>query len=89
MNLYRRFLVVCAAVIFPRWACAHPGHDHGDIPAVIRHPFAGADHLLIAAAVFFVMGATIIIGARWLAAVRYPRWIGATLVVAGVGLTLI
>ena len=89
MKPYRRLLAACSALIFPLLAGAHPGHDHSDIPSVIRHPFAGVDHLLIAAAAFLVMGTAMVVGARLFAAARCVRWLGVTFVVAGVSLTLI
>ncbi len=40
---------------------AHPGHDHGDLPAVIRHPFASPEHLVVTVV---VLGS--LVGAGWL-----------------------
>jgi hypothetical protein len=89
MKPYRRLLAVFAIFVFPLLASAHPGHDHSDIPSVIRHPFAGVDHVAITAAVFLITGATMLVSARLFSAARSVRWIGATCAVAGVVLTLI
>lgn len=89
MKPSRRFWAPLAAMLFPVLAYAHPGHDHADIPSVIRHPFAGIDHMLITAAVLLVAGAAMLTGARLFTATRGLRWIGAGCVVAGAALTLI
>jgi hydrogenase/urease accessory protein HupE len=50
-----------ATILLPLLATAHPGHDHTDIPSVIRHPLVGADHVMIIAALLCVVGAVMFV----------------------------
>ncbi len=47
VRLLRASAPALAAVIAPLYASAHPGHDHADIPSVIRHPMAGPEHVVV------------------------------------------
>jgi hypothetical protein len=44
----RSFFATTAYVAFSgSLVSAHPGHDHADIPSVIRKPFAGPEHVVV------------------------------------------
>ncbi|BET65151.1 hypothetical protein ASA1KI_00690 [Opitutales bacterium ASA1] len=44
----RSLVASCACLAFAApLALAHPGHDHADIPSVIRKPFAGPEHVVV------------------------------------------
>ena len=51
----------------PSAALAHPGHDHADIPSVVRHPLHGWEHATITALLLLIVG---LAGVALLARVR-------------------
>jgi len=79
--------LVAAAVAVP--AGAHPGHSHADIPSLIRHPFAGPEHLLGCAAVGLVLAGLVHLATRRVMMPALARWSGlsvvAVVVAVGVG----
>lgn len=61
-----------ALLILPLFASAHPGHEHSDIPAVIRHPFAGVEHVaVVATLVAAAVGVTMLALKVWRASSRH------------------
>ena len=68
----RYTLVALAASSLSTLAFAHPGHDHSDIPRVIRHPFAGAEHAFVTATVIAALVLTAAVLAR--KALKQARW---------------
>lgn len=52
-----------AAMLVPA-ALAHPGHDHSDIPSVIRHPFAGTEHVVVVAALLITAAVALVLAAK-------------------------
>ena len=55
---------------------AHPGHDHGDIPSLIRHPFAGPEHLLGSISVGLALAGALHLATRRLPVPALARWTG-------------
>ena len=43
----------------PTALLAHPGHDHSNIPSLIRHPFADAQHTAITLCLLLVIAGTV------------------------------
>jgi urease accessory protein len=82
-------VMVMACLMLPVLASAHPGHDHADIPSVIRHPFAGPDHMLITAAVLFGTGATLVVAARALQMSPRLRWAGGAMMAVAVAVLFV
>jgi hydrogenase/urease accessory protein HupE len=77
-------VLVAAVVALP--AQAHPGHQHTDIPSLIRHPFAGPEHLLGSAAVGLAVAAALYVATRRVTVPALARW--TTLSVVAVAVTL-
>ena len=44
--MHRFFSLAATAILLPRLALAHPGHETGQFIGGLTHPVAGADHLL-------------------------------------------
>lgn len=63
-------------------ASAHPGHDHGHIPSLIRHPFAGPEHLLGSVVCGLALGGVVFLATRRVAMPALVRWSGLGLVAA-------
>lgn len=57
-------------------AQAHPGHDHGDIPSLIRHPFAGPEHFLGSAACGLALACAAYLATRRVTMPAILRWSG-------------
>jgi hypothetical protein len=53
-----------SSLFFPLLASAHPGHDHSNIPSVIRHPFAGVEHVAIVLSILLVGAGVCLLAAR-------------------------
>lgn len=63
---------VAGSWLFPLLASAHPGHDHSDLPAVIRHPFASPEHIaVVVTLVVAVVGVTMLAVKVWRASSRH------------------
>jgi len=69
---------------------AHPGHDHSDIPSLIRHPLAGSEHVLGSAAVGLAVAGLIYLATRRVRMPALARWTGLSVVAIAVtvGLTV-
>ncbi len=83
------FAPVLFLAVFVPLASAHPGHDLTDIPAVLRHPFAGVDHMLVSATVLAITGATMLVATRLMRTAPAVRWVGAGMLAAAVALAFI
>lgn len=70
--------LIAAVVVLP--AQAHPGHEHSDIPSLIRHPFAGPEHLLGSAAVGLAVAAALYVATRRVSVPALARWTGLSVV---------
>ncbi len=57
-------------------AQAHPGHDHADLPTLIRHPFASWEHVLGSAACGLVLAGLAYLATRRVAMPALVRWSG-------------
>jgi hypothetical protein len=58
------------ALSAPSAVVAHPGHDHSNIPSLIRHPFADAQHTAITLTLLLVIAGTV---AWWIKSRRAAR----------------
>ena len=65
---------------------AHPGHSHTDIPSLIRHPFAGPEHVLGSAACGLAIAGLLYALTRRLPMPAVVRWGGLSVVAIGVTL---
>ena len=91
MKLHPRLrFTLCALALlgFASALHAHPGHDHSDIPLVIRHPFVSVDHTLITAVIVGVIGAIALATARYSRRAAMVRIAGAGLIATSLFLTL-
>lgn len=69
-------------------AGAHPGHSHSDVPALIRHPFAGPAHLLGSATVGLALAGAIYAVTRRVQMPVFVRWTGLSVVAIAVAVGL-
>lgn len=73
------FALACGAASV---ASAHPGHDHTHIPSLIRHPFAGPEHLLGSLVCGLVLAGLVFLATRRVAMPALVRWSGLTALAA-------